>query len=591
MSPRALSRVGAIAIAEPPEIVAVAAPSLGLPSQLYGALDELTRELGRAALHDARFEHAAALVSQLQVELQRLLGGQLATIHRSTTHRPRSVRATARLVQALRAESAALEQTCQLASEYGVHIERKDLADLRLGERTRRIFHDAGLTSVEDVTTLPPERAAEIPHLAPTSLAELRAAILFALEVEGKRPPSALPPPGHPEDLFEGLVAGVNLLPPRERDVLVLRAGVEDRVHSIDEVARTLGCTPEQVDRAEEHAINALLSQPASLEASWQVEELCTRLGLAWDDERLPTAIAAYYPNTRASFARLAAWLMVERGRQAAETGGREFSPPQGVPHFEEMVVATLGRYGDLPGETLTDHVRAALAPNERERYTTLAVSERVRVLGPAVSLDNGAFHLPDAPIPDIDDRHIRALNGLIGALQKLGSARITALTSEVNRRLPRAYHVNDQFVRTWLTRHPELFTQYEQDRFKLASLDVDILCGLANSWLPGNAHASAVAARPAAAALEKRNERIANDIAAFLREHGPQTIGRIRSHLYGRFIGQASADAVIATDSRQRFVKLGGGLIGLRDDETQPEPAPPISVPPSRGPAWHRAT
>src|SRR6266508_6806218 len=103
MSPRALSRVGSIAIAEPPEIVAVAAPSLGLPSQLYGALDELTRELARAALHDARFEHAAALVSQLQVELQRLLGGQVATIHRSTTRRPRSARATARLVQALRA--------------------------------------------------------------------------------------------------------------------------------------------------------------------------------------------------------------------------------------------------------------------------------------------------------------------------------------------------------------------------------------------------------------------------------------------------------------------------------------------------------
>jgi hypothetical protein len=218
-------------------------------------------------------------------------------------------------------------------------------------------------------------------------------------------------------------------------------------------------------------------------------------------------------------------------------------------------------------------------------------VSERVRILGPAVPLDSGAFHLPDAPIPDIDDRHIRALNGLIGALQKLGSARIAALTSEVNRRLPRAYHVNDQFVRTWLTRHPELFTQYEQDRFKLASLDVDILIGLANSWLPGNGQPGTVPARPAAAALDKRNERIANDIAAFLREHGPQTIGRIRSHLYGRFIGQASADAVIATDSQQRFIKLGGGLIGLRDGAAQPEePAVPINVPPSRGPAWHRA-
>ena len=57
------------------------------------------------------------------------------------------------------------------------------LCDLRLGERTRRIFHEAGLTTIEDVASLAPERAVEIPHLAPASLSELRAAILFAADV------------------------------------------------------------------------------------------------------------------------------------------------------------------------------------------------------------------------------------------------------------------------------------------------------------------------------------------------------------------------------------------------------------------------
>jgi hypothetical protein len=220
-----------------------------------------------------------------------------------------------------------------------------------------------------------------------------------------------------------------------------------------------------------------------------------------------------------------------------------------------------------------------------------MSVTERVRVLGPAVAQDDGVFHLPDAPIQGVDDRHIRALNGLIGAMQKLGGARIVALTSEVNRRLPRAYQVNDKFVRTWLTRHPELFTQYEQDRFKLASLDVDILCGLATSWLPGTANTPSPGANRPAAAQEKRNERMAADIAVFLREHGPQTIGRIRSHLYGRFIGQASADVVIATDSQQRFVRLDGGLIGLRSEQPQGSTVIDSATPPSRRNAWHRAS
>ena len=150
------------------------------------------------------------------------------------------------------------------------------------------------------------------------------------------------------------------------------------------------------------------------------------------------------------------------------------------------MVVAALGRYGDLSEELLTSHMRAAFSPVERESYPEVDVSKRVQILGPALQADDGSFRLPDAPIPGLDDRHIRALNGLIGALQRLGISRISSLTSEVNRRLPRAYHVNDQYVRTWLTRHPELFTQADPERFKLASLDVDILCGLATSWMPG---------------------------------------------------------------------------------------------------------
>jgi hypothetical protein len=531
--------------------------------QLILSFDELARELNRTAKSDARFERAASLATQLRADLRGLVPVSATP---PTRRRRRSPRATARLVKTLRLEHTALAQTCDLAARQGITITERQLADLRLGERTRRILHAAGMTLVADVTELSPERAADIPHLGPATLAELRAAILIALESAGRRPIAALPDPGHPEDLFEGLVAGVNVLPARDRDVLVLRAGVEDRVHSTEEVARTLGLTLEQVEYAEERAVNALLSQPSSVEVTWRIEELCTRLGLAWDDDRLPTAVAARYPNTRASFARLAAWLMVERGRAAAAAVGQQFMPPRGVPHFEEMVVATLGRYGELSGESLTNHVRAGLPSGERERYGDLSVAERVRVLGPAVPTDNDVFRLPDAPIPGVDDRHIRALNSLIGALQKLGSARITALTSEVNRRLPRAYQVNDQFVRTWLTRHPELFTQYEEDRFKLASLDVDILCGLANSWLPANNATTPPPTRPSAAANEKRNERIAADIASFLRRHGPQPIARIRSHLYGRFIGQASADVVIATDSQRRFVRLGGGLIGLRD-------------------------
>ena len=137
-------------------------------------------------------------------------------------------------------------------------------------------------------------------------------------------------------------------------------------------------------------------------------------------------------------------------------------------------------------------------------------------------------------------------------------------MTGEINRRLPRNYQVTEQYVRAWLTQHPELFTQSEQERFKLASFDIDILCGLDTGWRTADAAASVSSPR-SGGALDQRSERIGAEIEAFLREHGPQSIARIRSHLYGRVIGQASADAIVANDRKRRFVRLEKGLIGLR--------------------------
>jgi hypothetical protein len=319
------------------------------------------------------------------------------------------------------------------------------------------------------------------------------------------------------------------------------------------------------VPQLERRALNTLLSHPGALEACWRLEDLCAQLGLGWQDQRLAAVVATRYPDTRASYTRLVTWMMSAKGQLAAEAGGRTFSEPTGIPHFEEMVVAALGRYGDLHEGTLTNHVRAALSPADRANYPDIEVSERVQMLGPAVQADGGVFRLPDAPIPGVDDRPIRALNGLIGALQRLGSARISSLTSEVNRRLPRSYQVNEQYVRTWLTRHPELFTQSDQDRFKLASLEVDILCGLSTSWMPeSSASVGATPSKPGDLALERLRDRAAVEIAEFLRTRGPQPIGRIRSHLYGRVIG-ASADLIIA-QRPQRFERQPSGLISLRD-------------------------
>jgi hypothetical protein len=549
-------------------------------------LVDLARELASRARADPRFAYAASLAQQLEEELTRLGGEALPNRTRDRPmlhHTRRRARAVAQLLQAFQVEHEALASTCERLAQQSIRIADEQLADLRLGERTRRIFHEAGLTYVRDVAILEPERALEIPQLAPANMAEVRAAILFALETRGRKLAPALPPPGYPGDLFEGLIAGVNRLSSRERETVILRTGVEDRAHDVDEVARALGCTPEQVAQFETHALNTLLSQPACVEACWHLEELSTQLGLAWNDDRLPTAVAARYPNARARFTRLVAWLTHEKARLAADAAGRTFVPPGGIRHLEEMVIAVLSRYGELTGDALTRHVRSALSPADRERSPELAVAERVEVLGPAVRTAKGTFCLPDAPLPVLDDRHLRVLNGLIGMLQRVGSARISALTHEVNRRLPHPYRVTEQYVRTWLTRHPELFTQSDHDRVTLASLDVDILCGLTTSWMPAEPASSIAATRSGGAAAERLHERLATNIEAFLRAEGPQPIARIRSHLYVRF-AHASADAVIARD-QQRFVRLSDGLIGLRElhaandaEAVAPAPGPPGS-------------
>jgi hypothetical protein len=570
-----------------------AAPQFLLPLSLV----DLTRELASMSERDARFERAAALAAELEEELRRLTGetGPRRTRRRrAAAPRPaRTPRASARLLEAFEAEMHALGTICQRIDEHGLTISTHQLSDLRLGEKTRRIFVEAGLTYVQDVADLTAEQALEIPQLAPAAVAEVRAAIMFAIERAGAKVQPMLPAPGQNGDLFDGLVQGVNQLPPREREVVVLRTGVGDRVHDVDEVAHAIGCAVEQVPQLERHALNMLLAQPASVEACWRLEELCAQLGLRWDDERLPTVVAVRYPKTRASFTRLVSWLMREKGQLAADAGGLSFNVPPGIEHFEEMVVAAIGRYGDLSEIDLRNHVKAGLTPVEREHYADVNVPERVQILGPAQQSEDGRFRLPDAPIAGVDDRHIRALNGLIGALQRLGTARIASLTTEVNRRLPKAYQVNDQYIKTWLTRHPELFTETDPERFKLASLDVDILCGLATSWVPGEIGQTLAATRPSSVAAERLHERVANEIAGFLRDNGPQPIGRIRSHLYGRFIGLASADTVI-TQSPHRFTRQPGpgGLIALRDgDEARGAEGEPAKRPgsPPRVHFWQR--
>ena len=580
-----------IAVASPPESARPARPS-AVPQYLPLSLVDLARELHDLAQADWRFDRASSLATELEEELRRL-SSEEAGIRARRPRRPllgrlRRTPVQARLLETLQAECVSLRETVQRLEEQGITLSTEQLSDLRLGERTRRVFHEAGLLFVQDVADLTPERAAEIPQLAPTSVAELRAALMFALDSAGGARPPMLSAPGVKADLFDGIAHSVNRLPAREREVVVLRNGVGDRVHDRDEVASQTGVSVDQVDQLERHALNTLLSNPAAVEACWRLEDLCTELGLAWDDERLPTAIAAKFPNTRVSFTRLVTWLIREKGRLTSDAAGREFRMPGGIAHFEEMVVATLGRYGELSATALTTHVRAALTPDDLDVYPAVDVAGRVQALGPAVQVRDGVFYLPDAPVPGIDDRNIRALNGLIGALQKLGAARIASLTVEVNKRLPRAYQVNEDFVKTWLTKHPELFSRADSERFKLASMDVDILCGLATRWRPDEG--AVVASARQNRATGRLNDRVAAEITELLRREGPLSIGRIRAHLYGRFIGHASADVIIAQHAH-KFIRQKDGTVSLRaEDDGGPTvvDAPPPPAPP-RTAFWQR--
>jgi hypothetical protein len=556
-------------------VVMVAGPSEALGE----SVGNLARELGELARDDPRFEHAADLATELKDEIERAMDpSQPAPTRRLVRGRirrrikrraPRAGSSAPPTLEAYQLEYEALTTVIQHADAETGEVLTRRVLDLRLDERTRRVFENAGLHQVQDIASLTAEQAMAIPQLATNTLAELRAAIMFASEIAEMPHQPALPTAHEGEDLFEGVVNGVNELPRRERETVVLRTGTTDRVHTIEEVALVLGVLPDQVSALERHALNLLLSQPGTLDACWRLEALCAQYGLGWDDERLQKVVASLYPSTRANFTRLVAWLMREKGRLVAEAAGRAYTEPRGVAQFDEMVIATIGRYGEMSAEQLTRQMQAALPPADRAMYPEIQVSERVQILGPAVQRDDGMFCLPETPIPDVDDRHIRALNGLIGALQKLGTARISALTSEVNRRLPRQYHINDQYVRTWLTRHPDLFVQSDADRFKLASLDVDILCGLAKSWTPGST-APAVAVslgRSGSLGTERHYERVAKEISEFLGREGPQPIWRIRSHLYGRIIGQASADTVVAAYPNQ-FVRQKSGVVALRGED-----------------------
>jgi hypothetical protein len=339
----------------------------------------------------------------------------------------RAKRTSERLLE-FEVEVHALESTCQQLDDEGtITISTRQLSDLRLGERTRRIFHDAGLRYVQDVATLPAERAMEIPRLAPTSVAEVRAAIMFAGEAVGGIRQPALLPANQSADLFDGLVQGVNLLPSRERDVVVMRTGLGERSYEVDAVARAIGCPAELIPQLERHALNTLLSQPASVEACWRLEDLCARLGLGWEDTSLPKVVATRYPNTQASFTNLVAWLMREKGRLTAQAGGRPFRPFQGTRHVDERAVVGHGQ--DIP--------------------------DGMQILVPAAQTGIGPARLPDPPPTDASERHALALTGLIGAVQRLGSSRIASLTAEVNRRLPRGQQLSEHSVRVWLTRHP----------------------------------------------------------------------------------------------------------------------------------------
>ena len=76
----------------------------------------------------------------------------------------------------------------------------------------------------------------------------------------------------------------------------------------------------------------------------------------------------------------------------------------------------------------------------------------------------------------------------------------------------------------------------------------------------------------------------VSDEIEQLLRRDGPLPIGRIRSHLYGRFIGHSSADAVIAQNAH-RFIRQPNGTVSLRTDDA------PVATEVPAGPATPKRT
>jgi len=66
-----------------------------------------------------------------------------------------------------------------------------------------------------------------------------------------------------------------------------------------------------------------------------------------------------------------------------------------------------LGR--ELSRDSLTDRKPAATSQEDLQVYPEVYVSDRVKILGPAVEADDGAVCLPDAPVPGIKHQHARA--------------------------------------------------------------------------------------------------------------------------------------------------------------------------------------
>ena len=132
----------------------------------------------------------------------------------------------------------------------------------------------------------------------------------------------------------------------------------------------------------------------------------------------------------------------------------------------------------------------------------------------------------------------------------------------------PRAYQVNDQYVRTWLTRHPELFTQSDPERFKLASLDVDILCGLATSWMPGEASAavgsvqSSRAASPSNGCGNASPPKSPNSCAARAPSQSVDSLAPVRALHRARLSGRRHRPESAALHAP------ADGLISLRDTD-----------------------